>query len=249
MPSQVISCLAKLHCISRRTIFMAWRCSGRTNQDLIDNMVRSGLINSDRVANAMKKVDRGNYVLNKSDAYLDSPQSINYGATISAPHMHAHASENLLPFLKPGSRVLDVGSGSGYTCAVFHHLVSSEEKKGKVVGIDHIPELVDWSVENLKRDNLAHAVSETKEIEMIAGDGRQGYAAAGPYDAIHVGAAAPTLPQALVDQLAKPGRMFIPVGNFSQDILQVDKDEEGNVTRKKLFAVSYVPLTDKEKQR
>lgn len=60
----------------------------------------------------------------------------------------------------------------------------------------------------------------------------------GPYDAIHVGAAAPTLPEALVDQLAKPGRMFIPVGDLSQDILQVDKDEEGNVTRKKLFAVS-----------
>lgn len=83
---------------------------------------------------------------------------------------HAHASENLLPFLKPGNKVLDVGSGSGYTCAVFHQLV---KEKGKVVGIDHIPELVDWSVGNLKRDGLGEAVEE-KAIEMVAGDGRQG---------------------------------------------------------------------------
>lgn len=58
-----------------------------------------------------------------------------------------------------------------------------------------------------------------------------------PFDAIHVGAAAPTLPQALVDQLARPGRMFIPVGDYSQQILQVDKDEDGNVKHKRLFAV------------
>lgn len=59
----------------------------------------------------------------------------------------------------------------------------------------------------------------------------------GPYDAIHVGAAAPTLPQALVDQLGRPGRMFIPVGDYLQEIWQVDKDEVGEVTRKKLLDV------------
>jgi hypothetical protein len=59
----------------------------------------------------------------------------------------------------------------------------------------------------------------------------------GPYDAIHVGAAAPTLPQALVDQLAKPGRMFIPVGTYSQVVLQVDKDEQGEVTTKEILDV------------
>ncbi len=68
---------------------------------------------------------------------------------------------------------MDVGSGSGYTCAIFHHLVNSGSSKGKVVGIDHISELVDWSVENLKRDGLGPAL-DSKEIEMVAGDGRQG---------------------------------------------------------------------------
>lgn len=86
---------------------------------------------------------------------------------------HAHAVENLLPFLRPGSRVLDVGSGSGYLVALFHHLVSGDPGKGKVVGIEHIPQLVDWSVTNLKRDGLEKAL-EDDEIVMFSGDGRQG---------------------------------------------------------------------------
>jgi len=59
----------------------------------------------------------------------------------------------------------------------------------------------------------------------------------GPYDAIHVGAAAPSVPQALIDQLAKPGRMFIPVGNHTQYIEQIDKDEQGNVETKRIMGV------------
>ncbi|EGO03931.1 hypothetical protein SERLA73DRAFT_175629 [Serpula lacrymans var. lacrymans S7.3] len=227
---------------------MAWFCTGKTNSDLISNMAKKGILNSDLVAAAMAKVDRANYVTHKADAYQDSPQPIGHGATISAPHMHAHATEHLLPFLQPGSKVLDVGSGSGYLAAVLHHLVSPEGVQGKVVGIDHIPELVEWSILNLKKDGLAEALQD-KRIEVIAGDGRQGYASGGPYDAIHVGAAAPTLPTALVEQLASPGRMFIPVGSYTQQIIQVDKDANGKVTKKELMGVSYVPLTDAEKQQ
>jgi protein-L-isoaspartate(D-aspartate) O-methyltransferase len=88
---------------------------------------------------------------------------------------HAYASEYLLPFLHPGAKVLDVGSGSGYLTAVLHRLVGST---GKVVGIDHVPELVEWSVDNLKADGLGEALAK-KEIEMIAGDGRKGYPSSG----------------------------------------------------------------------
>ncbi|KAF9459669.1 protein-L-isoaspartate O-methyltransferase [Collybia nuda] len=224
---------------------MAWRCSGNSNSELISNMSTSGIFHSERVATAMASVDRANYVKNKADAYEDSPQTIGHGATISAPHMHAYAAEHLLPYIQPGAKVLDVGSGSGYLSAVLHHLVGPT---GKVVGIDHIPELVDWSIENLKKDGLGQAL-EHKQIEMIAGDGRQGHASGGPYDAIHVGAAAPTLPPALVEQLASPGRIFIPVGTFAQYIEHIDKDAEGKVTQKRIMGVSYVPLTDQDKQR
>jgi len=167
--------------------------------------------------------------------------------------------EHLLDYLGPGKRVLDVGSGSGYLCAVFHHLVPG----GIVVGMDHIPELVDWSKGNLRQDGLGPSLDKG-EIVTVTGDGRQGYSGLAQYDVIHVGAAAPTIPQELVNQLKSPGRMFIPVGTFAQQIIQVDKDENGKVTKKNLMGVmvgllslsnpslicgQYVPLTDAEKQQ
>jgi protein-L-isoaspartate(D-aspartate) O-methyltransferase len=149
--------------------------------------------------------------------------------------------------------VLDVGSGSGYVAAVLHQLVSEGDAQGKVVGIEHISELVAFSVENLRKDGLGPAM-DAGQVRMVDGDGRKGtspcsslgaltmnvspgFEEEGPYDAIHVGAAAPTLPQPLVDQLAKPGRMFIPVGTHSQSILQVDKDVDGSVTTKEVLDV------------
>ncbi|OBZ67959.1 putative protein-L-isoaspartate O-methyltransferase [Grifola frondosa] len=130
-------------------------------------------------------------------------------------------------FLKPGARVLDVGSGSGYLCAIFYHLVAGDPKvtgAGKVVGIEHIPQLVEWSVGNLRKDGLGTAVDEGR-IEMVAGDGRQGYAK----EDVPV-----RRTKALVEQLARPGRMFIPVGIGSQQIIQ---DEEGRVTETTPFNV------------
>ncbi|EIW54993.1 Pcmt1-prov protein [Trametes versicolor FP-101664 SS1] len=230
---------------------MAWRCTGATNAELIANMAKAEIIHSDRVTASMTKVDRANYVRYANGAYEDSPQTIGYGATISAPHMHAHAVEHLLPFLKPGSRVLDVGSGSGYLTAVLYQLLQDpsdpRSNDSKVVGIEHVSELVEWSVGNLRKDGLGSAL-DAGQIKVIAGDGRKGLPEDGPYDAIHVGAAAPTLPKELIEQLARPGRMFIPVGTQTQQVLQIDKDVDGNVTSKPLFDVLYVPLTDRDKQ-
>ncbi|KIY64243.1 Pcmt1-prov protein [Cylindrobasidium torrendii FP15055 ss-10] len=219
---------------------MAWTCGGLTNKELISNLVKNKIIASKAVEEAMNKVDRANYVPNLTTAYMDEPQTIGHGATISAPHMHAYAAEHLLPYLRPGAKVLDVGSGSGYLAAVFLHLVSPA---GTVVGIEHISELTEWSIENLKKDGLSEAL-HSKNMQIITGDGRRGYPAEGPYDAIHVGAAAPIVPDVLVEQLASPGRMFIPVGTHTQNILHVDKDAAGNVTKEVIMGVRYVPLTD-----
>ncbi|MBW0531686.1 hypothetical protein O181_071401 [Austropuccinia psidii MF-1] len=236
---------------------MAWRSHGSTNSELIQNLFNNGLMKSARVIEAMNKVDRANYVLphSKKEAYEDRPQSIGFGATISAPHMHANALEHLVPFLKPSARVLDVGSGSGYMLACLYHLINSIPSRawvanspGLILGIEHIPQLAHQSIENLINDGLSKSL-ETGEIKVVAEDGRNPDPKhGGAWDVIHVGAAAPTIPQALLDQLAAPGRMFIPVGEYDQSIYQIDKNSDGTITQSQLYDVKYVPLTNRESQ-
>ena len=176
----------------------------------------------------MKAVDRKNY--SQYNPYMDSPQSIGYGATISVPHMHAHALE-LMNQLVEGATYLDVGSGSGYLTACVVHMVG---KTGRAVGIEHIKDLTDLSIKNIQKDNPDLLKSE--RILLITGDGRKGYREKAPYDAIHVGAAAPIVPEAL-------GRR-----GGSQYLEQHDKKHDGTVTVKRLMGVRYVPLTSKERQ-
>jgi len=206
------------------------------------------------------KVDRAHYA--PSSPYSDSPQPIGYGATISAPHMHGHACEYLVNFLHPGSRVLDIGSGSGYLTHVFANLITDSssppsDSDGHVIGIDHIQELTDLARNNMQKSADGRKFLESGKVQFITGDGRLGWKEGGPYDAIHVGAAAETLHPTLVEQLRAPGRMFIPVESANVDkalrqvglggpqhIWVVDKKADGSVHKEKVFAVSYVPLTD-----
>ena len=107
-------------------------------------------------------------------------------------------------------------------------------------------QLVKKSVQNLRK-HYSEAL-DRGQIEIISGDGRKGYPQEGPYDAIHVGAAAPELPEALVHQLKNGGRMVIPVGRQNQEFLQIDKTIDGKVEQRKLMDVIYVPLTSQEHQ-
>lgn len=274
---------------------MAWRSSGATNEALIENLAQNGLITSERVKKAMlgvrlispfplhsyepplphnrspstiadgtPQVDRAHYA--PAAPYQDSPQPIGYSATISAPHMHANAAESLLDFLRPGAKVLDVGSGSGYLTHVLAELV---KPGGTVVGIEHIQPLVDLATKNTRKSAEGRELMDNLGITYVKGDGRKGWTGKGGeegYDAIHVGAAAVGFHQELIDQLKAPGRsvLYLPCGsgkaqrvlthsvrlfmpveeNYMQHIYVIDKKKDGTVEKKKLYGVQYVPLTD-----
>ncbi|KAH6677804.1 protein-L-isoaspartate O-methyltransferase [Plectosphaerella plurivora] len=229
---------------------MAWRSSGATNRELIENLWRNSLITDQRVKDAFLTVDRAHYA--PRAPYADNPQSIGHRATISAPHMHATAAGSLLNFVsptpeRPAPRVLDVGSGSGYLTHVLGELAGPQ---GVVVGLEHIDALRALGEGNMSKSEEGRAMLASGRVRFRVGDGRKGWREDGAgdegWDAIHVGAAAVTLHQELLDQLKAPGRLFIPVEDEdgNQYVWAIDKKADGSLEKKRLFGVRYVPLTD-----
>ena len=210
---------------------------------LCDRLFSNGDIKCQKVYNAMLEVDRKDFA--PVFPYEDSPQSINYNVTISAPHMHAYYLELLKDHLKPGGKSLDVGFGSGYLTVAMSKMMNDQ---GTAVGIEHIKQLCDFATTNISKHHKD--LLDNKKVVLICGDGRQGCAQYAPYNCIHVGAAAAELPKALVDQLANGGRLVIPVGypGEGQYIYVIDKDMNGKITQRKELCVSYVPLTSVDKQ-
>nr|CAD1836435.1 unnamed protein product [Ananas comosus var. bracteatus] len=215
-----------------------------SNKGLVEQLRQYGVIRSDKVAEVMQTIDRALFVPHGNPPYVDSPMPIGYNATISAPHMHATCLELLKDNLQPGMRALDVGSGTGYLTACFAMMVGPQ---GHAVGIEHIPELVAASIENIKRSAAAQLLKDGS-LSIHVADGRYGWPEAAPYDAIHVGAAAPEIPQALLDQLKPGGRMVIPVGNIFQDLQVIDKKPDGSINVRSETSVRYVPLTSRAAQ-
>jgi protein-L-isoaspartate(D-aspartate) O-methyltransferase len=184
----------------------------------------------------------------------DSPIPIGHGQTCSAPHMHAACLELLEDRLVPGARVLDVGSGSGFLAAAMAVMVSPG---GTVLGVDKHAALVERSrgavAAALPPDVAAAVTLETSNV--LAPGALDGLP---PFDVIHVGAAAASLPDSLVAALAPSGRLVIPVGpdvtspfsSAGQVLKCVDKSADGRtVSEADLMDVRYVPLTEPGEDR
>ena len=210
-----------------------------------DNIVRrlrnNGYIKSDEMERAFRTVPREEFVQpdTRTHAYRDSPLPIGLGQTISAPHMCVIMCEALR--LKPGLRILEVGAGSGYHAALCAEMVAplTAPTSGHVYTTEIVAGLIDFAKDNLARSGYDDRVT------LIHSDGGVGLPEHAPFDRILVAAAAPSIPEPLIDQLSPNGIMLIPVGGkgFFQELMMVEKDEDGKIVQKRWGGVAFVPLT------
>jgi len=177
-------------------------------REMVELQLRARDIVDENVLQAMERLPRELFVPERERrrAYEDAALPIGHGQTISQPYMVARICEALA--VRPGHRVLDVGTGSGYQAAVLAELGA------EVVTIERIPELAEQA-----RSNLAAARYE--RVQVVLGDGTLGVAERAPFDGIAVAAAAPGLPETLYEQLRPGGRLVVPVGGQRAQRLEV----------------------------
>jgi protein-L-isoaspartate(D-aspartate) O-methyltransferase len=199
---------------------------------MVREQIRRRGVEADAVLAAMRAVPRHRFVPPKyrDRAYADGPLPIGHGQTISQPFIVARMTELLA--LDPDASVLEVGTGSGYQAAVAAQIAAS------VVSIEIVRPLAEQAAGRLRA--LGY-----RNVTVLHGDGYHGWPEAAPFEAIVVTAAAPEIPRPLIEQLARGGRMVIPVGEpgATQRLMLVRRDAGGTVHTRELAPVRFVPMT------
>lgn len=196
-------------------------------------MVRSQMeqrgVRDPRLLEVMRRVPRHLFVPERyrSKAYDDGPLPIGLGQTISQPYIVAVMTDMLR--LTGSEHVLEIGTGSGYQAAVLAEMAS------QVHTIERHPLLAEIAQATLR--NLGY-----NNVTVHTGDGSLGWPPGSPYQAILVTAAAPEIPQPLIEQMAEGGKLIIPVGNRAGQSLERWRKSSGQIYRESLFPVAFVPL-------
>jgi len=201
----------------------------KTHQKLIDSMIASGVLYSPSLIKAFHRCNRMYFVPDElqSETYGDYPLSIGMGQTISQPTTVAIMLELLRP--QAGNKVLDIGSGSGWTTAL---LASAVEPNGFVVGIERVPSLVEYGRNSLKRVRIENASIEFADPHALGKPGNH-------YDRILVSASADELPRTLIEQLNPGGILVIPI---VESVWRFTKREDGKISSYELPGFRFVPL-------
>jgi len=202
---------------------------------MVERQLRRRGITEPDILDAFRAVPREAFVGEKYEhlAYGDHPLPIEAGQAISQPYIVAltiQAAE-----IKPGSKVLEVGAGSGYAAAVISRIA------GKVIGMERHHDLVDVARDRLKRLGYDN-------VEIVEGDGTRGCPDEAPFDAIVAAASGSHVPKAFLEQLADGGRIVMPVGEpgWVQELVKVTKQDDGTLMQQKLGGVRFVPLIGEE---
>lgn len=203
-----------------------------SNENLISYLRNDrGLLRNKELEDAFRAIDRADFVLEdyRMEAYEDYPLPIGFGQTISQPTTVAFMFGLL--GLKKGDVTLDVGSGSGWTTALIAEMI---KPRGKVWGIEIIPELVKFGRENLAKYNFPNA-------EILQAGKKLGFPKHAPYDKILVSAEAKNFPQGLTDELKEGGVMVIPVRNT---LYKLEKLAGGKIKETAFPGFIFVPLVN-----
>jgi protein-L-isoaspartate(D-aspartate) O-methyltransferase len=199
-------------------------------KEMVARFVRAGYVTDERIVAAMLAVPREDFVPEdyREDAYMDTPLPIGYGQTISAPSIVAMMTELLEPAEE--TVVLEIGTGCGYQAAVLSKLVKH------VYTVEIVAPLARDTAERLKAGGYAN-------VSVRLGDGYKGWPERAPFDAIIVTCAPERVPAPLVEQLKDGGRMAIPVGGAWQQELYLLRKEKGQVVKRAVLPVMFVPMT------
>lgn len=200
---------------------------------MLDGHLRGRDISDPRVLEAMARVPREVFVpaALRNAAYADCALAIDCDQTISQPYIVAAIAQAL--HLTGVERVLDVGTGSGYQAAVLAELAES------VVSIERHAKLSHQASKRLARLGYSN-------IKCVVGDGTRGYLPDAPYDAIAAAAATSEIPPALFEELQEGGRMVLPIGGASEQVLYLIRKHAGKAQQVPLFACRFVPLVSEE---
>lgn len=200
--------------------------------DLISHLKASGVLRTPRIIRAFRHVPRINFLPEHLRQFeeADTALPIGYGATISQPYTVAFMLEQLQP--KPGEKILDIGSGSGWTTALLASIVG---KRGQVFGLEIVPELAAIGQENVNRTGFHN-------LTILAKSGAAGLKAEAPFDGILVSAAAPRVEAALLEQLKVGGRLVIPIDDARGARLERYKKTRSGSTKQEFEGFVFVPL-------
>lgn len=204
-------------------------------ETMVERQLRRRGIIEPEILDAFRAVPREMFVADEVAhlAYGDHPLPIQAGQTISQPYIVALMIQAAQ--IGRDDTVLEIGAGSGYAAAVMSRIAA------RVIGIERQPELVEVArgrLRRLKYDN----------VEIVEGDGSNGWRARAPYDAILAAASGSHLPKPLVDQLKPRGRLVMPIGEpgWVQKLVKVLKHDDGGVEQSDLGGVRFVPLIGEE---
>lgn len=202
---------------------------------LVEILTRNGYLKSQSVIRAFSEVTRADFVPTEFEpqAEVDIALPIGFGQTISQPSTVAIMFELLDP--QPGQRMLDIGSGSGWTSALLGHITGRD---GKVAAIELLPELHEMTKQNVEKFGFL----SSGIIECVLGDGNQGYEPLHPYDRILVSAGTDDVPQALKKQLTIGGKIVIPIRNH---LVYLEKRGENDFYKEEFPGFVFVPLIQK----